>query len=68
MLNYSEPLNAEAKRSDVPFGHASMLLLDEGSEATEPYYKYAKYFSAKVNLLYIFSAKCRGVQYFIRIV
>ena len=35
----------EAKRSDVPFGHASMLLLgegseiSEGSEATEPYNK-----------------------------
>ena len=32
----------EAKRSDVPYGHASMLLFDEGSEATEPYNKYDK--------------------------
>ena len=38
-------LNArEAKRSDVPIGHASMLLLDEGSEATEPYNKYEAFF------------------------
>ena len=37
-------LNAGAKRSDVPFGHASMLLLGEGSEATEPYNKYANLF------------------------
>ena len=29
-------------RSDVPHGHASMLLLGEGSEATEPYNKYDK--------------------------
>ena len=35
---------AGAKRSDVPYGHASMLPLGEGSEATEPYYKYAKPF------------------------
>ena len=35
-------LNAGAKRSDVPHGHASMLLLGEGSEATEPYNKYDK--------------------------
>ena len=34
-------LNAEAKRSDVPYGHASKLLLGERSEATEPYNKYA---------------------------
>ena len=32
----------EAKRSDVPFGHVSMLLLGKGSEATEPYNKYDK--------------------------
>ena len=36
------PLNAGAKRSNVPYGHASMLLLGEGSEATEPYNKYDK--------------------------
>ena len=36
--------NAGAKRSDVPYGHASMLLLGEGSEATEPYNKYANLF------------------------
>ena len=35
-------LNAGAERSDVPYGHASMLLLGEGSEATEPYNKYDK--------------------------
>ena len=27
--------------SDVQYGHASILLLGEGSEATEPYNKYA---------------------------
>ena len=32
------------ERSDVPYGHASMLLLGEGSEATEPYNKYANLF------------------------
>ena len=26
----------------MPYGHASMLLLGEGSEATEPYNKYDK--------------------------
>ena len=30
------------ERSDVPYGHASMLLLGEGSEAAEPYKKYNK--------------------------
>ena len=33
---------SEAKRSDVPYGHASKLLLDEGSKATEPYNKHDK--------------------------
>ena len=33
---------SEAKRSDVLYGHASMLLLGEGSEASEPYNKYDK--------------------------
>ena len=33
---------SEAKRSDVPYGYASMLLLGEGSEATEQYNKYDK--------------------------
>ena len=45
---------SEAKRSDVPYGHASMLLLGEGSEATEPYNKYAnlfKYISKSINLI-----------------
>ena len=28
----------------MPYGHASMLLLGEGSEATEPYNKYANLF------------------------
>ena len=34
-----------AKRSDVPNGHASMLLLGEGSEATEPYNIHANLFT-----------------------
>ena len=46
--------NAGAKRSDVPYGHASMLLLGEGSEATEPYSKYDKYFFEPVPLKFIF--------------
>ena len=39
-------LNAGAKRSGATCrnGHASMLLLGEGSEATEPYSKYANFF------------------------
>ena len=28
----------------MPYGHASMLLLGEGSEATEPYNKYESFF------------------------
>ena len=36
-------LNAGAKRSDVQYGHASMLLLVEGNEATESYNKYANF-------------------------
>ena len=36
--------NAGARRSVVPYGHASMLLLGEGSEATEPYNKNANLF------------------------
>ena len=28
----------------MPYGHASMLLLGEGSEATEPYNKYEAFF------------------------
>ena len=38
----------------MPCGHASMLLLGEGSEATEPYHKYAnlfKYISLLINLI-----------------
>ena len=34
--------NDHFPRSDVPYGHALMLLLGEGSEATEPYNKYDK--------------------------
>ena len=30
-------VKAGAKRSDVPYDQASMLLLGDGSEATEPY-------------------------------
>ena len=41
MFTYPQCPNAGAKRSDLPYGHASMLLLGEGSEATEPYNKYA---------------------------
>ena len=46
MFTYSQcpKCRSEAKRSDVPFGHASMLLLGEGSEATEPYNKYEAFF------------------------
>ena len=33
---------SEAKRSDVPYGHAPMLLLGEGGQATEPYNTYDK--------------------------
>ena len=36
---------SEAKRSDVPLGHASMFLLGEESEATEPYNIYANLFN-----------------------
>ena len=32
------------ERSDVRYGHASLLLLGEGSESTEPYNKYANLF------------------------
>ena len=32
------------ERSDVPYGHASMLLLGEGSEANESYNKYEAFF------------------------
>ena len=38
----------------MPYDHASMLLLGEGSEATEPYNKYAnlfKYISYVINLI-----------------
>ena len=44
MANYVHiPLVPQMQeRSDVPYGHASMLLLGEGSEATEPYNKYDK--------------------------
>ena len=31
---------SEAKRSDVPYGHVSMLLLGDGNEATEPKNEY----------------------------
>ena len=42
--NPPSALNAGAKQSDVPYGHASILLLGERSEATEPYNKYANLF------------------------
>ena len=45
-------LNAGAKRSDVPYGHASMLLLGEGSDATEPDGKYANLFKYSSVLKY----------------
>ena len=32
------------ERSDVPYDHASMLLLAEGSKAAEPYNEYANLF------------------------
>ena len=47
-------LNAGAKRRNVLYYHASMLLLGEGSEATEPYNKYAKYFFALVQPKFVF--------------
>ena len=47
----------EAKRSDVPYGLASMLLLGEGSEATQPYNKNARYFSANRNRFFFGSVK-----------
>ena len=37
-------LNAGVKRSALLYGHASRLLLGEGSEATEPYNQYANFF------------------------
>ena len=40
----------EAKRNDVPYGHASMLQLGEGSQATEPYNKFANLFKCSNNL------------------
>ena len=52
----SSALNAGAKRSDVPYGHVSMLLLGEGSEATEPYNKYANLFK-----LYPENIRCYGI-------
>ena len=45
---------SEAERSDVSYDHASMLLLGEGIEATEPYNKYANLFkniSPMINLI-----------------
>ena len=42
------------EQSDVPYGHASVLLLAERSEATEPYNKYAnlfEYISYLINLI-----------------
>ena len=50
----SPKCRSEAKRSDVPDGHASMLLLGEGSEATYPYHNYAnlfKYIRKLINLI-----------------
>ena len=42
---YCPKCRSEAKRSDVPYGHASMLLLKLPiGEATEPYNKYANLF------------------------
>ena len=35
-------MQERSEANDVPYGHASMLLLGEGSEATEPYNKYDK--------------------------
>ena len=52
--SHNPKCRSEAKRSDVPYVHASMLLLSEGSEATEPYNKYAnifKHISYLINLI-----------------
>ena len=38
----------------MPYGHASMLLLGEGSEATEPYNKYESIFFGLVQPKFIF--------------
>ena len=37
-------VRSEAKRSNVPYDHLSVLLHSEESEATEPYNKFAKHF------------------------
>ena len=50
---------SEAKRSDVPYGHASILLLGEESEATEPYNKYNKIRPNKFNYVNDFPNSCK---------
>ena len=42
------------EQRDVPYGHASMLLIDEGSEATEPCNKNDTYFFGLVQPKFIF--------------
>ena len=37
-------MQERSEAEDVPYGHASMLLYGEGSEAAEPYNKYANLF------------------------
>ena len=44
MFTYHYCPKAGAKRSDVPYGHASMLLFGEGNEATRLYNKYTNHF------------------------
>ena len=39
------------ERSDVPYDHASRLLFDEGSEASEPYNKYAHLFKNNLKII-----------------
>ena len=50
------------ERSDVPYGHASMLLLGEGSEATDPYNKYDKFRPHSIRYLQ-FDQKVRPLSF-----
>ena len=46
----------------MPYGHASMLLLGEGSEATEPYNKYDKIRTQSIRSLQ-FDQKVRPLSF-----
>ena len=62
MFKYDFSLNTGAKRSDVPYGHASMLLLGAGSEATELYNKYDKIRPHSIRSL-LFDQKVRPLSF-----